>query len=330
MSIPVVICDDSSFARKQIGRALPSGWDVVITYAANGLQAIEAVRAGQGDILFLDLTMPEMDGFDVLEVIRREDLPTMTVVVSGDIQPESQRRVQQLGAVAFLKKPVDGEELSAVLQDYGVLGVLRPDSPAMDDHGVEFADWVQEMSNVAMGRAADLLAQLIDAPIELSVPRVALLEPGELNMALATCSDAEGMSIISQGFIGGGMAGETLLFFSNGDTGELARLMRYRDTVSEGTEMELLMEVANVLVGAFLKGMADQMDIGFSQGHPIIHSAHSRGGGKLECNLPANHQVLTIEFSYIIGERRLQCDQLVLFTERSVSSLQQRIAYVGH
>jgi CheY-like chemotaxis protein len=85
MATPVVICDDSSFARKQIARALPAGWDVDITFAGGGREGIAAIQAGKGDILFLDLTMPELDGFAVLEYIRRHDLPTLPIVVSGDI-----------------------------------------------------------------------------------------------------------------------------------------------------------------------------------------------------------------------------------------------------
>ncbi len=100
MSIPVIICDDSSFARKQVMRALPSGWDVDLTFCENGREAVAAIEAGKGDILLLDLTMPVMDGFEVLTYIRKNDLPTLPIVISGDIQPESHKRVMALGAVA--------------------------------------------------------------------------------------------------------------------------------------------------------------------------------------------------------------------------------------
>mgnify|MGYP002639271990 FL=1 len=103
MSIPIIICDDSSFARKQMARALPKGWDVEITFATNGLEGVEAVRAGKGDIMFLDLTMPVLDGYGALEIIRQEDLPTMVIVVSGDVQKDAYKRVMSLGAIDFIK-----------------------------------------------------------------------------------------------------------------------------------------------------------------------------------------------------------------------------------
>lgn len=121
MATPVLICDDSSFARKQMARALPADWDTDITFATNGQEALEAIRAGQGGVTFLDLTMPVMDGYQVLETIRTEDLPTVVIVVSGDVQPEAVTRVKKLGALEFIKKPIDPDKTRTVLSDYGLL-----------------------------------------------------------------------------------------------------------------------------------------------------------------------------------------------------------------
>lgn len=121
MALPILICDDSSFARKQMKRALPAGWDVDVTFAGNGLEGLEAIRAGKGEVVFLDLTMPELDGYGVLEQIRKEDLPAMVIVVSGDIQPDAQERVQKLGAMAFIKKPIDQQKAAEVLTQFGIL-----------------------------------------------------------------------------------------------------------------------------------------------------------------------------------------------------------------
>ncbi|GGX44207.1 response regulator [Saccharospirillum salsuginis] len=120
MSIPVLICDDSSFARKQVQRALPKGWDVEVTFAGNGEEGLTAIRDGKGDVVFLDLTMPVMDGFQMLEVVKQEDLPAMVIVISGDIQPEAMERVKRLGALDFIKKPVDPDRLKQVLAEFGI------------------------------------------------------------------------------------------------------------------------------------------------------------------------------------------------------------------
>lgn len=107
-------------ARKMLIRSLPPTWDVTVRQASNGVEALAAYREGNVDVMFLDLTMPEMDGFQVLEVLRSEGLNCLVVVVSADIQPAAQERVKRLGAIAFVSKPVDADKLGRVLREYGV------------------------------------------------------------------------------------------------------------------------------------------------------------------------------------------------------------------
>lgn len=121
MSIPLLICDDSAMARKQVKRSLPEGWDVDVTTATNGLEGMDAIRDGKGEMVFLDLTMPELDGYGVLDAIKKEGHKCITIVISADIQPEARERVIGLGALDFIKKPIDGEKLQNVLKKYGLI-----------------------------------------------------------------------------------------------------------------------------------------------------------------------------------------------------------------
>jgi CheY-like chemotaxis protein len=121
MATPLLICDDSNMARKQVARSLPDSWDVDITYATNGVEGLSAIREGKGEMTFLDLTMPEMDGYGVLEQVFNEGLNAMIIVISGDIQPEARERVKKLGAIDFIKKPVNKEKLAEVLNAYGLM-----------------------------------------------------------------------------------------------------------------------------------------------------------------------------------------------------------------
>ena len=121
MAIPLLICDDSNMARKQVQKSLPAGWDVAITTAGNGLEGIAAIRAGQGEVVLLDLTMPEPDGFGVLEIIKKEQLNAVVIVISGDIQPQARERVMALGALDFIQKPIQPATLQASLERFGLL-----------------------------------------------------------------------------------------------------------------------------------------------------------------------------------------------------------------
>ncbi|REL34564.1 response regulator [Thalassotalea euphylliae] len=121
MSSSVLICDDSNLARKQVIRSLPSQWDVDVQLAKNGLEALSVLRTANIDVMFLDLTMPELDGVGVLEALQQENISLPVFVISADIQPEMQNKVLELGAKAFLRKPINADTLTSTLQDFGIL-----------------------------------------------------------------------------------------------------------------------------------------------------------------------------------------------------------------
>lgn len=120
MSFPVLICDDSKLGRKNVQRNLPEGFAGEIFTASHGQEAMDVLRMQDITILFLDLTMPIMDGVEVLEAIKAESIEVFVIVVSGDIQPLMHARVMELGALDFIKKPITREKLVESLQAYGL------------------------------------------------------------------------------------------------------------------------------------------------------------------------------------------------------------------
>ncbi len=120
MTTNVLVVDDSSVSRKILIASLPKDWDINITQAVNGLDALEKYHQGLADIIFLDLTMPVMDGFQTLETMQKEGLDSFVIVLTADIQPEAEARVMKLGAMAFLKKPVNKEYLVTILKEHGI------------------------------------------------------------------------------------------------------------------------------------------------------------------------------------------------------------------
>lgn len=121
MAIPVTIADDSLLSRKTVRKALPPDWDIALTEVCNGKEALAAVAAGKADVLFLDLTMPELDGFGVLRQLYEHHAKTIVIVISADIQPEARKLVESLGAFRFLHKPLQSEQLRQTLADLGLL-----------------------------------------------------------------------------------------------------------------------------------------------------------------------------------------------------------------
>lgn len=121
MPIPLLICDDSMMARKQVARSLPDEWDVAVSYATGGEEGLAAIRKGLGEVVLLDLTMPGVDGYQVLDTVQREGLKSMIIVISGDIQPHAKSRVVQLGAIDFIQKPINPYKLREVLTHFGLI-----------------------------------------------------------------------------------------------------------------------------------------------------------------------------------------------------------------
>ncbi|RMF01175.1 MAG: response regulator, partial [Chloroflexi bacterium] len=88
--------------------------------ASNGRQALDKLTANPPDCMLLDLTMPGMDGFDVLNVMKRKNLAVPVIVLTADIQDVVRDECLELGAAYVLHKPPRHDELlqalSAILQ----------------------------------------------------------------------------------------------------------------------------------------------------------------------------------------------------------------------
>ena len=121
MALKILVVDDNKFPRKMLIKALPEGLDCEVAEVSRGQEALDAITAAQPDLMFLDLTMPDMDGFTVLSRLQDDGIVLNVIVVSADIQERAVQRVMDLGARAFLKKPVSTEEISRVLRELGVL-----------------------------------------------------------------------------------------------------------------------------------------------------------------------------------------------------------------
>ena len=340
MSTKVLICDDSKLARKQMARSLPSEWDIEISFAEHGEEALEVIKAGDAEIMFIDLNMPVMDGYETLENITKLDLSCMSIVVSGDIQPEAHARVKQLGAIDFIKKPIDQEKLSKILDDYGLFrpSDVQADTPAAPNTNIQeaiagisqidYRDYMQEASNVAMGQAADLLARHLNVFVKLPIPNVNLIEIGELAMALAHTEGNSSYSAVCQGFTGRGISGESLLVFNDSSYSDMAELLNFKGEIDGTAELELLMEMASILSGACINGLSQQLDLPFSQGHPVVLGRHVKVDELIGSSANKWKQTLAIEINYEIENHNISCDLLLLFTEDSLEHLYKQINFL--
>lgn len=330
MSFPVLICDDSALARKQMARSLPASLNADITFAVHGLNALEELSQQQFKLMFLDLTMPELDGFATLEEMRKRGDNTPVIVVSGDIQPKAKERVFELGAKAFIQKPIGQDELKATLKELieptSVPQVVAPRSIELPI--LRRRDIYMEVANVSIGRAADALARHFDVFVHLPLPNVNIFELSELHMALRDLAESDNVSGVCQGFSGEGIAGEALVLLSDSSVTDLKKLMKVPADSEELEELELLMDVSNILVGSFLNGLGQQAEVRFFQSSPVLLGQHISIDSVIENTAGSFTKTMTFEVSYTIENTSIRCDLLFMFVDESLPLLDNKLAYL--
>jgi two-component system LytT family response regulator len=112
--IRALIVDDEPLARRKIRRMLAHDPEVeILGDCANGREAIAAISTQNPDLIFLDVQMPEIDGFDVLESIPTAGMPFVIFVTAYD---QYALRAFEVSAVDYLVKPFDRRRFEKSLQ----------------------------------------------------------------------------------------------------------------------------------------------------------------------------------------------------------------------
>lgn len=325
----VLICDDSLVARKQVAKCLPDDWKVAVHFAKHGEEAITALKEGKGQLLLLDLNMPVMDGYQVLETIQKEGLTTTVIVISGDIQPEAHERVKRLGALDFIEKPIKPAAFEKLLVKHRITEEQQPqDKPELASLDPEIRDIYQEITNIAMGQAGDHLARILNVFVKLPIPNVNLIEASELHMMLQDIEDKDTVSGICQGFVGPGICGEALFILSDSSFNDVAKILNISEEVDDQMQLELLMDAANILIGTCLNGLASQLDMHFSQGHPEVLGQHRNITELININKTRWRRTLAIELSYGLEGYQVHCDLVLLVTEESMETMNHKLSHL--
>jgi two-component system, chemotaxis family, chemotaxis protein CheY len=114
----ILVTDDSKMARKMVIKTLRDviGDNVEILEAQDGQEALNTYKEHLPKLVFMDLTMPIMDGFEALEKIKEFDKNAKVIIVSADIQKLSIEKASKSGAFNFIKKPIDLEKMQQILK----------------------------------------------------------------------------------------------------------------------------------------------------------------------------------------------------------------------
>lgn len=186
-------------------------------------------------------------------------------------------------------------------------------------------DCLQEVVNVAMGQAGDSLARFLEVFIHLSVPRIRLVQRDELHKELETMVGGSQVRVsgVTQGFyqmdVSRGIRGEAIVVFTDSSFKELADLLAYDGDLDNDAEQELLLDVTNILNGACLNGIGEQIeaDLGFSP--PTILGQHVEVRSLLEHEQVNWDHALLVEISYTLEDRSFSCTMFLLMPGETIA-----------
>jgi len=108
--LKVLVVDDSALNRQVIVEYLRHK-EIITIEAEDGEQALQLIDIEKPDIILLDLIMPIMDGFEVLEYLKKQNNTIPVIVITAYLKGNTFQKCMELGAKGFLNKPVKMQEL---------------------------------------------------------------------------------------------------------------------------------------------------------------------------------------------------------------------------
>ena len=113
-TLGTVIVDDESLARKGLRLRLSEFEDIrIVSECANGKEALQAVTEFMPDLMFLDIQMPGMSGFDVVSQLQQDNMPMIVFVTAYD---EYAIEAFDVHAIDYLLKPIDPNRLKQAVE----------------------------------------------------------------------------------------------------------------------------------------------------------------------------------------------------------------------
>jgi len=158
-----------------------------------------------------------------------------------------------------------------------------------DDYDNDRQEAIQSILTSAMGRAAESLEKIIDSDVVVSIPSVNWVNKNNLSETLAKINLPDQSIIMRQSFRGH-LRGEMIILLEQGAKHyQLGRVMGYEERMTSINVQELTLEFANILSGACINGLSEQLEIKLNFGSPSLLSNNASllnvfSGKKLQWN----------------------------------------------
>jgi len=158
----ILVVDDDSPTRRLLESVLTkAGFTVVV--AVDGKEGVERLRSRNFDLVFLDVWMPHMNGLEVLELMRKEQITAKVVVFTSDTTPETIVHAVRQQAYRYMQKPVEPAKVLELARD-----VLAA-APALPIEVVSGRpDWIELLVPCTLNAAERVYSFMAHLDAELS------------------------------------------------------------------------------------------------------------------------------------------------------------------
>lgn len=188
-------------------------------------------------------------------------------------------------------------------------------------------DALQEIANIGMGQAGEVIARVMNEFVTLSIPRILILPPSSIAPALQRMVNSAIVSAVRQAFHSN-FRGEALVLFSTQHCTDLADLMGYYEgDIDHATEVEILLDISNILVGACLGGIAKQINVDMGFSAPSLMADRVPIKEMMKANEASWKHALLVEVNFQLERRSFACHLVILMPEHELKTF---AGYIDH
>lgn len=171
--LKTIIVDDEALARRGLKLRLTGLDDVeVIAEAKNGREALNLIREHEPDLIFLDIQMPGIDGFDVLRSLEADEMPAIIFVTAFD---DYAIKAFEANALDYLLKPIEDERLSKALERVRE----NLDQRRAIKHKKSLLKLVGDITGEPVGSMEELSARGVAGLKKKEIPKLAIKDAGQ-------------------------------------------------------------------------------------------------------------------------------------------------------
>jgi len=110
----LLIVDDEEGIRESFKLILADTYQ--LTFASNGIEAMEKIRQSRPELVILDIKMPKLNGLDLLREIKKSDKSLPVIIVTGYQSVETAQEALRSGAADYIPKPFDSKDILKAVQ----------------------------------------------------------------------------------------------------------------------------------------------------------------------------------------------------------------------